>query len=447
MKKRSPQAWLVLALLTAGCLHWAAEIKHNRYGLRDENAVLTTAGIAEQNAAFCAENGCTVEPMSPVNVLFDPHAHLSMEPGMNLVFSGTPIAVEQTPEWHHMFSEKMAVDRVLASGVRLIVVCLYANKFAAWPQTAYAAMQEEIDRTRAIVDMYPESFSIATTSEQARRILASGRIALVFAMEGAEWGMRSPEDVAYWYNQGVRMVNPLHLYDSWIGGSDMQGGVLYMLNPPALKDPVTVNGRWENRNGLTREGAKLFSDLADFGYIIDVSHLSRKALRDVDALPALKDVPLMNSHMPNLYETGSAERAVDREAFEILRRRGGLLGLVPNVASPKGLDPFPELCSGTVETFARTYALAVSHGGGMPIALASDFNGGVAHLRPTHGPDGCYDEADAKTEFDRKGLADAGFVPDLLAGMKARGVDVSPMYASSGRFLELWERTEARKVR
>jgi microsomal dipeptidase-like Zn-dependent dipeptidase len=184
-----------------------------------------------------------------------------------------------------------------------------------------------------------------------------------------------------------------------------------------------------------------------YGYIIDVSHMSRQSLRDLTDLTAHDNVPYLNSHVPNLSTSAVSERSANPEMMRLLREHGGLLGLVPASYAPQSPVGAPQLCQGTVETYARLFSEATRLAAGMPIAFSSDFNGGVSHLRPTHGPEGCYPLEQAKTEFDRRGLADIGFVPDMIAAMKARGTDVSPMYAASERFLEIWARAEALKTR
>lgn len=434
------------SLFLSGCIHMAAEISTNRYRALPQTAQSATLSVKQQDGAWCANRECKADLEKPVNVLFDPHAHLVMKPGMTYLFSGDPEHLEHQPLWSDPLSEKMAIERLRKSGLGLVVVCLYANVMFVWPGDVPAAIYEEIRLAKELAARHPDFLEFATTSRQAREIIASGKIALVFALEGAEWAMRDEKAVADLYAAGVRMVNPVHLYDSWIGGSDMQEGGKLLLNPPGLARAKRVKGSIENPRGLAREGKKLLHSLVQYGYVLDVSHMSRQSLRDTDMLFGAQ-VPLLNSHMPNLISTSPSERAVGPETMRILGKHGGLLGLVPASYSP-GIPMDPDhLCQGSVETFARIYADAVRMAGDVPIAFSSDFNGGVSHLRPTHGPDGCYPLAEAKSDFDRNGLADAGYVPDMLDAMRARGVDVSPMYQSSERFLKIWSRAEGLKSR
>lgn len=440
---------LAILLSIAGCLHLAPKIAVNRFPAPAAMVpdALATPSIAAQNAAWCAANPCPPLTGAPVHTLLDLHAHLSMKPGLYWVFSGVPWALEHEPDWSHRFSEKMAVEAVRKSGMKLIVVSLYANPFFTFPQDPAEAIYEELAQTRELVARYPDDFSIATTSEQARRIIAGGKIALLLALEAAEWSMRTPEDVAALYREGVRMVNPIHLYDSWIGGSDLQGTARAFINPPGYGHAHWVDDHRENNLGLTENGRNLLRTFAQYGIVIDISHFSRQSLRDLAAMRELAHLPIVNSHMPNLVDTADNERAVDAYTFRLLAERGGLLGLVPTTESPVGKDPYPGLCRGTVETYARTYAAAVSRAAGMPIAMASDFNGGIGHLRPTHGSDGCRPLMEAKTDFDRHGLRDAGFLPDLVAAMRARGADPEPMFTASERLLQILARAEAAKTR
>ncbi len=445
MIRKVPVLLLIACALTA-CIHMAAEVATNPFRRSEERTPeVRTPTIAEQNAAWCAANDCSGEPLRPVNVLMDTHAHLSMGPGMGRFFKGKPWDLEHEPRWSDRFSEKMGVEAMRKSGYGLVVVSLYTNVFAIWPGDAYEAIDEEIRQTHELVRRYPDMFTIATTAEQARRAIAAGKMALVLHLEGAEWVMRSEQDIAYLYRAGVRATNPVHLYDSWIGAADLQAGNRFFLNPPGFGNSYRVNGRRENRKGLTPTGKEFMRTLKDYGILIDISHLSRQSLRDLHAMPELEGLPFFNSHMPDLDTTTYSERGVDDEAFGILRSRKGLLGLVPTAHSPERMDRFPGLCPGTVETYAAIYAEAVQRAGDMPIAMASDFNGGIGHLKPTHGPEGCHAETEGTTAFEKNGMADASSLPATIEWMRSRGVNVQPLYDSAERYLQMWERVEAAK--
>lgn len=433
-------------LALASCIHLAAEVVTNEFPRSAERtAELQTASIAEQNAAWCEQRDCSEPPPRPVEVLMDTHAHLAMGPGMGRVFTGTPWEPVQEPHWSYRFSEKMGVDKLLNSGYGLVVVSLYANVFAIWPKDVPTAIDEQIAQMHELVERYPDHFVIVTTSEQARRAIAEGKMALVLHLEGSEWAMRSEADVAHLYRAGVRGANPIHIYDSWIGGADLQMGAKILLNPPGGGHSHFVDGRRENRTGLTPQGKQLLRAMRDYGMVIDISHFSRQALRELHAMPELAGTPIFNSHMPDLAASSKAERAVNQETMDILRARGGLLGLVPTAHSPEVMEPFAGLCPQTVETYTAIYAMALEMAGDMPLGIASDFNGGIGHLKPTHGPEGCYPEDEATTDFQRDGLAHAGYIPDVVEHIRSQGVDVTPLYAASERFLEIWERAEQQK--
>ncbi len=435
------------SVAVSGCVHLAADVATNDFRPSPTpDPALATPSIEAQNAAWCEVNDCSQSIDHKVEVLMDTHAHLSMGPGMGFVFTGTPWELEYEPHWSHRFSEKMPVEKLRESGYGLIVVSLYVNVFAIWPKDPMTAIFEEIEQTRELVRRYPETFALVTTSEQARRAIAEGKIALVMHLEGAEWGMRSEEDIVALYNAGVRGTNPIHLYDSWIGGADLQAGARWFLNPPGWGASREVNGRRENSRGLTPQGKTFLVTLRDYGIMIDISHFSRQALRELHEMPSLARTPLFNSHMPDLDTTTYSERGVDDEAFHILRAHHGLLGLVPTAHSPENMELFPGLCPGTVETYAGIYAEAVRRGKGLPIGIASDFNGGIGHLMPTHGPEGCR-EGEAPNDFAVDGLAHTGHIPSMVAEIEARGHSVQPLYDASERFLEAWELAERLKRR
>jgi microsomal dipeptidase-like Zn-dependent dipeptidase len=435
-------------LALTSCIHLAAEVATNNYERSAKpTAELQTASIAEQNAAWCEKRDCSTPPLAPVNVLMDTHAHLAMGPGMGRFFTGVPWDQVQEPHWSYRFSEKMAVEKLLDSGYGLVVVSLYANVFAVWPKSVPTAIDEALAQMHELVRRHPDRFVIVTTSEQARRAIGEGKMALMLHLEGAEWATRSETELARLYRAGIRSINPIHIYDSWLGGADIQAGGRVIMNPPGAGNSHHVHGRRENRAGLTPQGRQFMRSMRDYGMIIDISHFSRQALRDLHAMEDLVEVPIFNSHMPDVVHSTTSERGVDQEAFDIMRVRGGVLGLVPTAHSPEVLTPFEGLCPGSVETYAAIYGIALTMAGGMPVAIASDFNGGIGHLKPTHGADGCYAEDAETTDFQRHGLAHAGYIPHVVEYIREKGHDVTPLYAASERFLELWERAEQLKNR
>jgi|GEM_PF-1533274 len=169
-----------------------------------------------------------------------------------------------------------------------------------------------------------------------------------------------------------------------------------------------------NTRGLTPAGVDLMQRLMAKGMLIDIDHMSSKALDEsLDLATAQNSYPLVASHgqffelHPQLYgdpttpgvagQAGRHERMRTREQLDRMRDLGGLVALL-TLDGQQSLQHVPSTASGfpTVESDCREstknwiqgyqYAVEVMQG---PVALGTDFNGVAAHTGPRFGSDGC----------------------------------------------------------
>jgi microsomal dipeptidase-like Zn-dependent dipeptidase len=253
-----------------------------------------------------------------------------------------------------------------------------------------------------------------------------------------------------------------------------------------------------NPIGLTTLGGVLMDALMDHGMIIDVDHMSIKALNETLALASARDYPVVASHVQFFdlnQSTQRHERMRSRAQLEAIRNGGGMIAAMlkddsqdslggktskKNVAyttSPSGVS-IPDNCRHSTKTFAQMYQYAVDVMGG-PVALGSDFNGVAGHIGPRFGPDGCgtvinewapeyrtgnrlaypFDLADIgepgfgtfgkqvsggkSFDFNVDGLAHIGLLPDLVADLAQVGLPepyLDEMFDSAEEFVRVWER-------
>jgi hypothetical protein len=78
----------------------------------------------------------------------------------------------------------------------------------------------------------------------------------------------------------------------------------------------------------------------------------------------------------------------------------------------------------------------------LAVGWSSDWNGWARHAAPVYGRRGCREDAEVgePTEFDTRGLAHPGLLPQHWQAMERAGADLTPMLRSAERFLQLWER-------
>ncbi len=185
----------------------------------------------------------------------------------------------------------------------------------AWEFVGYKDLNEarkillaEIDIYRRLEGDYPDKFSIIRSKKQVESLWQTALkvedhpIGLIMGMEGAE-GIRSAEDIEFWWEQGVRIVGPV-----WAGGRFCGG---------------TIEG-----GSFTNEGRQLLTIMADLGMGLDLAHMTEES-----ALEALDryEGEIIASHVNArslLKETDSERHFTDR-TIRRLAERGGVMSVVP----------------------------------------------------------------------------------------------------------------------
>lgn len=238
-------------------------------------------------------------------------------------------------------------------------------------------LQEIADR--AIAGALPKAADRAGADASAGECSAgsSPPIGIVLLMEGAD-PIRTTDEAAWWYDQGVRVVGL-----TWARGSRYAGG-------NATGTPLTPAGR------------DLVAALDALGILHDASHLSDAAF---DGLCATSDRRVVATHSNARARVDANERHLtDAQAAEIARR-DGLVGL--NLY-------------GRFLAHGRTATLEdaldhVEHMAGIlghhRVGLGSDFDGGFT---PLDCPQGCQrpEELSALTQ----GLAARGWNREACTG-------------------------------
>ncbi|XXT17204.1 membrane dipeptidase [Sorangium sp. So ce429] len=225
-----------------------------------------------------------------------------------------------------------------------------------------------------------------------------------------------------------------------------------------------VDESCRNTRGLTDEGRQLLQAMMDRGMLIDLAHLSERGVRDAYALAERNTYyPLYISH-GHLREVMNPELADDEKttpawAIQAIRRTGGMFGLrtahdQTRAYTRSGVE---NNCQGSSRSFAQAYEFG-RQGLKVPMAFGADLNGFIQQTRPRFGSNGACSaapEAEALTQalaqqvsgpgrvgtdFDEKGLAHIGHLPDLLTDLDHLGVDTAALRSSAETFLRMWER-------
>ncbi len=172
---------------------------------------------------------------------------------------------------------------------------------------------------------------------------------MVILMEGAD-PIRKPEEVEYWYERGLRIVGL------------------------AWDDTRYSAGAWRDGGGLTSDGVQLLEIMADFGMILDLTHMGEEAT--FQALERYEG-RIIASHS-NARSLVPGQRQLSDEQLLRLMERDGLVGIVlANAFLKKGYkrgDP-KELVS-LEHVIAHIDHICQLAGDAHHVGLGSDFDGG-----------------------------------------------------------------------
>lgn len=159
-----------------------------------------------------------------------------------------------------------------------------------------------IDMVTSIADEHPDKFAIATSPEQIRDQHEKDLISLPMGMEnGAPIG-QDLENIAYFYDRGIRYITLTHSKDNQI--SDSSYDTTY------------------THNGLSRFGEEVVKEMNRIGMMVDVSHVSDSAFYDV---MRVTNAPAIASHSSARHFTPGFERNMSDAMIERLAENGGVI--------------------------------------------------------------------------------------------------------------------------
>ncbi len=153
----------------------------------------------------------------------------------------------------------------------------------------------------------PEQIELATTSDDVRRIIESGKKVAMIAIENGYPVGNDIKNLEKFYNLGGRYMSLAHnghnqLSDSHTGEED---------------------GIWLN-NGLSDFGKEVIKEMNRLGIMIDVSHPSKEAMRQ---MIELTKAPIIASHSA-ARALSDVSRNLDDEQLEWMKNNGGVVQTV-----------------------------------------------------------------------------------------------------------------------
>jgi membrane dipeptidase len=173
---------------------------------------------------------------------------------------------------------------------------------------AYENAMEKFNAIHRLVnDFAPDQIELATTSDDVRRIEASGKKVAMIGIENAYPIGLDINRVKQFYDLGGRYMSLAHQGHSQL--SDSNNG--------------EADGVWLH-NGLSDFGKEVLKEMNKYGIIIDVSHPSKEAMKQ---MLELTKAPIIASHS-SARGLCDVSRNLDDEQLEWMKQNGGVVQTV-----------------------------------------------------------------------------------------------------------------------
>ncbi|MGM5471293.1 dipeptidase [Flavobacteriaceae bacterium LMO-SS05] len=160
---------------------------------------------------------------------------------------------------------------------------------------------------KLVTEFAPDDIELATTSKDVRRIIKSGKKVAMIGIENGYPIGTDIKNVEKFYNLGGRYMSLAHNGHNQL--SDSHTG--------------EENGIWLN-NGLSNFGKEVIKEMNRLGIMIDVSHPSKEAMRQ---MIVLSKAPIIASHSA-ARGLSDVSRNLDDEQLQWMKKNGGVVQTV-----------------------------------------------------------------------------------------------------------------------
>ncbi len=170
---------------------------------------------------------------------------------------------------------------------------------------AYKNAISKFDAIHRLVEKYaPNDMELALTSDDVKRIQASGKKVVMIGVENAYPIGKDLKNIKIFYDLGARYMSLAH-----------QGHSQFSDSNTGEKD-----GIWLYNNGLSKLGKEAVKEMNRLGIMIDVSHPSKGAFKQ---MIEFSNAPLIASHS-SARALCDNSRNLDDEQLLLLKENGGV---------------------------------------------------------------------------------------------------------------------------
>ncbi|WP_407522064.1 membrane dipeptidase [Lacibacter sp. MH-610] len=226
-----------------------------------------------------------------------------------------------------------------------------------------------------------------------------------------------------------------------------------LLSEPGWDFYNAVGGGHVNKIGLTSIGKFAVREMMRLGMIVDIDHMSDKAVNDIFNIAEEFQYPLISGH--NGLREGRYENP-DHEINENNRSRQQMTRLT-NLGGVFGLG----IGESTSQQYLTNFRLALGMMGNRAVTMGSDINGFVVMPSPRPGAAVKYFPSTSESamhqysfgnkswNYNTEGVAHIGLYPDYFQDLKNLGMskrERQVFFSAADYFVNMWQLCERNKV-
>lgn len=193
--------------------------------------------------------------------------------------------------------------RARAGGLDVAFMSIYIpSALEAAGEDSAPLAHKLIDHVEAMVGRAPDRFALVHSSADAEAAWRAGKVGLALGMENGAPIAGSLDRLRAFHARGIRYITLAHALSNHISDSSFD-----------------ADRPW---GGLSPFGRELVAEMNRLGIMVDISHLSDAAVRDV---LAASRAPVIASHSSARRFTPGFERNLDDELARALAENGGVV--------------------------------------------------------------------------------------------------------------------------
>lgn len=346
-------------------------------------------------------------------------------------------------EWYDLglatSSREFDYPKARSGGLDVAFMSIYTSAAEDKQGKAQQIAHQQIDSVEALIARHPDKFALLTSPKDVSRLSGKNHILLALGMENGAPIEGELAQISNFFARGIRYITLAHSASNRISDSSY--------------DPYR---QW---NGLSSFGEKVVTEMNRIGMIIDVSHLSDKAVKDV---LRLSNVPVIASHSAFRHFTPGFERNISDELAVSIADKGGVIQIafgIPfvNGESAKNLQKYFK----AISALEKRNAKAIELGKETEDELAFSNAWWAKHPIPETSINAVLDQFDYAikllginhvgigSDFDGvsgalpEGLKSVADYPNLIAGLESRGYNEEQINKLlGGNLLKVWAAIE-----